>query len=214
MHDYCPAYAKPGGTHGLCAKAGWDKAWHDLRDATLAMDLGAERWEEVSKPFLKGGLPGFVPYEECGPIEDIGGTREAFASACECDRAFLQCVNAAGRQPGETDSASFIREVYFHTALNVKLPLGPLSKLLTTNVDRDCIEREGDKFVRDYRTDRFKCACKGGCGAGAGEDRAWCYTKDDCGAPSTFGKWDFCDKFCFDGKELCNGYDPKWVDLA
>jgi len=216
LHDYCPWFAKEGDPQGYCSSAQHVTKWTALRDQTLKFDLEDAAWGAVSKPFLgEKALPGFVPYEQCGPIEEPGGRSMKFASGCACDRAFLSCLNGVDRrQPRERPAVEFIREVYFHTALTVRIPLGPLSKLLTTNVDRHCIEREPGKFVRDMHTDRFHCVCSGGCGAGSGEDRAWCYTKDKCGAPSTLGHWDFCDKFCFDSAYLCRGYDAKWVQLA
>jgi len=205
LHDYCPWWAAEGDTHARCSSDAHVKAWRDLRDQTLRFDLEDSRWEDVAKPFFAegGGLPGFVEYEQCGPIKEIAGKDEVFSSGCECDTAFLQCVNGAATMPGEEESAGFIREVYFHTAISVALPVGPLSRLLTTNVDRNCIgptagTRRDMTFIRDLRTDRFECTCSGPCGAGAGEDKAWCYTADGCGAPAMLGHWDFCDKFCFD----------------
>jgi len=216
MHDYCPWYADEGDSHGRCASDEHVSAWRRLVEQTLRMDLQDQRWGEVAAPFVgSDGLPGFVPYEQCGRIEDRPAlNHEVFASACECDRAFLQCVNSAARIEDEYHPANFIREVYFHTAIAVAVPLGPLSRLLETNVDRNCIERQDDgTFLRDLRTDRFGCLCKGACGAGAGEAKAWCYTEGDCGAPAMLGNWDFCDKFCFDSPTACRGYKEQWVYL-
>jgi len=214
MHDYCPAYAKAGDPKAWCASEKKHiEDWNALRDLTLSLDLVHPSWSEVQATLTEEGpLPPWIKYETCGEIEEIGGSDLPFGLDCECDRALLTCLTRAAEIPGETTAANFIRETYFHTALNVP----GIRSIFTTNVDRHCLEREEDgHFVRDVRTDRDHCVCTGGCGAGAGEDRAWCYTGswsgagDKCGEHGYWGQWDYCDKFCY-GSD-CAGYDKKFV---
>lgn len=207
LHDYCPVYTVKGSGVAMCSAHEAD--WDALRRQTNRMELHDARWADVAAPFLKEGpLPAFVPYSECGSIDVVGGSSAAFASGCDCDKAFLECLALAEGQ--EPEAATFVREVYFHTMVSfgTALPRSVVSTALTTNVDRQCIARYGNHFVRDIRTDRYQCDCSSACGAGGGQDRAWCYTKAQCGEFATFGYWDFCDKFCFPlPGESCAGYE-------